>query len=163
MQNNVWKQLAFGAAAGLAGTIAIQALLKTHQKVSPQTLPPIEREPGEFMLSKAKQALPQKIQDRVSPKVESIGAKFLGLGYGMTFGVLYATARPKTQRTIVEGALLGLVAWAIGYLGWLPGAKLMRPIWKQKPAQIALPVAEHALYGMATVASYRWLKERVEA
>jgi hypothetical protein len=39
----------------------------------------------------------------------------------------------------------------------------MRPVWKQKPAQVALPIAEHALYGIATVGSYRWLRDRVEA
>lgn len=162
MRQNVWKELAVGAVAGLAGTIAIQALLMAHQKVSPQTMPPIVEDPGEFMLSKAKAALPRKAQKRVPRKVEAVGAKLLGMGYGMTFGVIYAATRPKTQRTLLEGALLGIAAWAVGYLGWLPGAKLMRPVWRQKPAQVAVPMAEHALYGVATVAGYRWLKERVE-
>jgi hypothetical protein len=161
MKNDMWKELAFGAVAGLAGTIAIQALLMTHQKVSPQTMPPIVHDPGEFMLSKAKAVLPEKAQDRVPRKVEAVGAKLLGMGYGMTFGAIYAAVRPRTQRTLLEGALLGIAAWAVGYLGWLPGAKLMLPVWKQKPAQVAVPIAEHALYGVATVAGYQWLKERV--
>ncbi len=161
MRNNVWKQLAFGAVAGFAGTVVIQSLLMAHQKVSPQTMPPINRDPGEFMFSKAKSALPVKAQARVPHKVDAISAKLLGLGYGMTFGALYAVARPKTKRSLLEGALLGLAAWAVGYLGWLPGARLMRPVWKQNPAQVVLPVAEHALYGVATVAGYRWLQERV--
>jgi len=163
MRNELWKELAVGAVAGLAGTMAIQALLMTHQKVSPQTMPPISQDPGEFMLSKAKAVLPHKAQERVPRKVEDVGAKLLGMGYGMTFGALYAAARPKTQRTLLEGALLGIAAWAVGYLGWLSGAKLMPPVWKQKPAQVSLPVAEHALYGVATVAGYRWLRERVAA
>jgi hypothetical protein len=155
--------MAFGAVAGFAGTIVIQSLLMAHQKVSPKTMPPINRDPGEFMLSKAKAALPAKAQDRVPPKVEAVSAKLLGLGYGMTFGAMYAVARPKTKRAFLEGALLGLAAWAVGYLGWLPGAKLMQPVWKQKPTQVILPVAEHALYGVATVAGYRWLQERVQS
>jgi hypothetical protein len=162
MQDNLWKQMAFGAFAGLAGTLAIQALLKTHQKVSPQTMPPINRDPGTFMLRKAKQALPLKARQRVPQKVEVAGGKLLGFGYGMTFGAFYGAARPKTQRTLREGALLGLLAWAVAYLGWLPGSKLMPPVWKQKPAQVAVPLAEHALYGVATAASYRWLKNRIE-
>ena len=163
MRNNVWKQMAFGAAAGFAGTVVIQSLLMAHQKVSPQTMPPINRDPGEFMLSKVKAALPAKAQERVPHKVEAVGAKLLGLGYGMTFGALYAVARPETKRSLLEGALLGLAARAVGYLGWLPGAKLMRPVWKQNPAQVVLPVAEHALYGVATVAGYCWLQERTES
>jgi len=155
--------MAFGAVAGFAGTVVIQSLLMAHQKVSPQTMPPINRDPGEFMLSKAKAALPAKAQERVPHKVEAASAKLLGLGYGMTFGALYAVARPETKRSLLEGALLGLAAWAVGYLGWLPGAKLMRPVWKQNPAQVVLPVAEHALYGVATVAGYCWLQERTES
>jgi len=155
--------MAFGAVAGFAGTVVIQSLLMAHQKVSPETMPPINRDPGEFMLSKAKAALPAKAQERVPHKVEAVSAKLLGLGYGMTFGALYAVARPKTKQSILEGALLGLAAWAVGYLGWLPGARLMRPVWKQKPVQVILPVAEHALYGVATVAGYHWLQERAES
>lgn len=163
MQNNVWKQLAFGAAAGFAGTVVIQSLLLAHQKISPKTMPPINRDPGEFMLSKAKSALPAKAQVRVPHKVEATSAKLLGLGYGMTFGALYGVTRPRSKRALLDGALLGLAAWAVGYLGWLPGARLMRPVWKQKPAQVVVPIAEHALYGIATVAGYQWLKDRVEA
>lgn len=163
MRNNIWQDVAIGAVAGIAGTMVIQSLLMAHQKVSPETMPPINRDPGEFMLSKAKAALPAKAQERVPQKVEAVSAKLLGLGYGMTFGALYAVARPKTKQSLLEGALLGLAAWAVGYLGWLPGAKLMRPVWKQKPTQVILPVAEHALYGVATVAGYRWLQERVKA
>jgi len=37
----------------------------------------------------------------------------------------------------------------------------MPPVWKQTPLQAVLPVAEHALFGVATVAGYRWLEERV--
>jgi hypothetical protein len=53
------------------------------------------------------------------------------------------------------------LTWAAGYLGWLPGAKLMPPIWKQKAHQAALPIAEHALFGLTTVAGHRWLKTKI--
>ena len=88
------------------------------------------------------------------------GARFLGLGYGITFGVLYSIVRPSARKVALEGTLLGLAAWAAGYLGWLPATGLMPPIWKHRPAQVALPVAEHALYGVATVVGYQWLSER---
>ena len=160
MRNNIWMQLGLGAVAGLAGTVAVQALLKAHEKVSPETMPPISEHPGKFMLRKAKEALPEKAQQTVE-KVEELGSSLLGLGYGTTVGVVYAALRPKTRRTLLEGALLGVGTWAAAYLGWLPGTKLMPPVWKQKPLQAALPVAEHALFGVATVAGYRWLLERV--
>lgn len=154
------KRLALGAVAGLAGTLAIQILLKTRQKYSPESMPPIREEPGHFMLRKAKRALPKKVRHRVPEKAEEIGSKMLGAGYGMTFGALYAAARPKTKCAVLEGTLLGIAAWTVGYLGWLPGAGLMRPIWKQRLTQAAIPVAEHAVFGLATVAGYRWLTDR---
>ena len=157
---DLWLRLALGAAAGLAGTMAIQALLKAHEKVSPATMPPIKEHPGRFMLRKAKQSLPRKVRRRVPRKVENAGANLLGMGYGITFGALYAVTRPKTRWTLLEGTLLGVIAWAAGYLGWLPLAKLMPPVWKQKPTQAIIPVAEHAAFGVATVAGYGWLKRR---
>ncbi|HTL17320.1 MAG TPA: hypothetical protein VL793_08790, partial [Patescibacteria group bacterium] len=69
----------------------------------------------------------------------------------------------RASRMFGEGALLGLLTWAVGYLGWLPGAKLMPPVWKHQPKQIAMPIAEHALFGVATVAGYRWLQKRALA
>jgi hypothetical protein len=122
MQNNMWKQLVFGAVAGFAGSMAIQAMLMAHQKVSPQTMPPIRQDPGEFMLGKAKAALPRKARKRLPKPLEAASAKLLGLGYGMTFGGVYAMARPKTQRTLLEGAgdrHLG---------GWLSGLAAGREI-----------------------------------
>lgn len=153
-------RLALGAAAGLAGTVAIQTILKAHQKVSPGTLPPINEHPGQFMMRKAKEALPEKMRPHVPQKLQSAGANLLGMGYGMAFGALYAVARPKTRQSLLEGAILGVIAWAVGYLGWLPGAKLMPPIWKQRASQAITPVAEHAAFGVATVAGYDWLKQR---
>jgi hypothetical protein len=38
----------------------------------------------------------------------------------------------------------------------------MPPVWQQKTPQAIAPIAEHALYGMITVAMYDWLRERVQ-
>ena len=62
----------------------------------------------------------------------------------------------------MDGVILGIANWAAGYLGWLPALGLMPPLWQQKTPQVIAPIAEHALYGMITVAMYDWLRERVE-
>lgn len=157
---NVWSRMALGALAGLAGTAAIQMVLKAHQKWSPGSMPPIREEPGSFMIRQATRILPREFQDHLPGKTESTGGKLLGMGYGMTFGALYGLVRPRTRRAVLEGALLGMASWAAGYLGWLPATKLMPPVWRQKWHQATLPIAEHALFGIATVAGHRWLKER---
>jgi hypothetical protein len=158
--DDFWKRLALGALAGLAGTMAIQAVRSANKKWMPESQAPINEEPGKFMVHQAEKILPDRAKECVSEKTEKAAAKLLSPGYGITFGMLYAMARPKTKRAIREGALLGVATWAVGYLGWLPVARLMPPVWKQKPKQVALPVAEHAVFGVATVAGYRWLKQR---
>src|ERR1043166_8199707 len=93
---------------GLAGTMTIQTLLKAHQKLAPESLPPMNEDPGHFMIRKAEQLLPQKARERIPEHAESASAKLLGPGYGMTLGALYAALRPKTRRPLLEGALLGI-------------------------------------------------------
>jgi len=62
---------------------------------------------------------------------------------------------------MVDGVLLGLANWATGYVGWLPATRLMPPLWQQKVPQVIAPIVEHTLYGMATVATYNWLRRRL--
>ena len=117
--------------------------------------------PGQFMVESAKEFLPDQTLRYIPDWADSAAAQGLGLGYGLTFGALYAAARPEGGPPIAEGAALGLATWAAGYLGWLPASGLMPPVWKQRAPQIAGPIVTHAAYGAATVAAYDWLTEHL--
>jgi hypothetical protein len=155
------KRIILGAAGGFVGTLAIQALLTASQKWLPHTVPPLRQEPGEFMVKTGVETLPDAVCWRIPQVVETAAARMLAVGYGLTFGILYALLRPKGGSLLVHGIILGRANWATGYLGGLPASGLMRPIWKQKAPQAIAPIAEHTLYGMVTVAVYDWLRERV--
>lgn len=163
MNTDFWKRVAFGAGAGLAGTVALQAIRMANQKLLPQMQPPIKGDPGEHMIKKTEQLLPASLQNHIPKSVETAAAKMLGMGYGMSFGAAYAASRPRVNRAVGEGALLGLLTWAVGFLGWLPRTQLMPPVWKHKPRQMVMPIAEHALFGLATVAGLGWLQRRALA
>jgi hypothetical protein len=158
-----WGRLALGAAAGFAGTIALAAVRSANQKWIPEATPPMTEDPGQFMVRKAKQVLPTAARDRIPPKAEATAMKLLPFAYGMAFGTAYATARPAVKRALGEGVLLGLATWAVGWLGWLPRTGLMPPVWRHTPKQIVRPLAEHALFGLATVAGYHWLSQGAKA
>ena len=147
-----------GAAAGLAGTFVVQGLLAASQKWAPQSLPPIKQEPGEFMIEKVEQHLPENVREKIPAQAENAAAKSLAFGYGTTFGALYAASRPETRNLLVEGSALGLIVWGAGYLGWLPATGLMPPVTKQEPEQIAGPVLSHIIFGIVTVGLYRVLR-----
>ncbi len=161
--NDFWTRLAIGAAAGLAGTMALQAARTANKKWLPQAQAPMRQDPAEFMINAAERVLPAEQRERIPEKVEALAGRLLATGYGMTFGALFGALRSNIKSLLLEGALLGLATWAVGYLGWLPGTKLMPPVWRQKPKQVITPIAEHALYGVATVAGLRQLKERFAA
>jgi len=153
------SRVALGAAAGFAGTLAIQALMTANQKWFPSATPPIRQDPGEFMVETVEAALPGAIRARIPEVVESGVAKLLALGYGLTFGVLYATYRPDGGALLRDGIALGVANWVTGYVGWLPALGLMPPVWQQQPRQVAAAVGAHVVYGITTVAAYEWMRE----
>jgi len=157
---NLCKRLALGAVAGGVATLLLQLIRAADQKVLPDAEAPIQQDPGKFIVEKAEQLLPPQAREKIPKKAENFIAKWLGMAYGITFGSLYAATRPAGGRPLLDGASLGLGSWAVGFLGWLPATRLMPPVWKHRPKQIAKPIAEHAAYGIAAVTAYNWLRRR---
>jgi hypothetical protein len=153
-------RLLVGAAAGLAGTFVLQGLLAGASRWAPQTLPPIRRDPAEFLVEQAEAALPPARRAQVPPTGRAAAEKGLHLGYGATFGMLYGLAVGE-RSPLLAGALLGLATWAVGYLGWLPATGLMPPVHRQEPARVAGPIATHVGFGIATASAFRWLSRRL--
>ncbi len=151
---NLVARVAIGAAAGVLGTMALGGIMAARSKVYPRGDAPIEQEPGEFMVEQAEKILPESVRRNVPLKLEDKVASNLGFGYGAAFGALYGALRPMVGSIFGEGATLGIACWAAGYLGWLPAAGLMVPVWQQKIPQAVTPVAEHVAFGVATVAAY---------
>lgn len=153
-------RLTFGAVAGLIGTLVLQGLRTPSEKWLPRTMPPIRQDPGDYMVEKAETLLPPELQERIPEVVEKIASKLMAVGYGVTAGVIYASVRPKTYSVPLEGSVLGVAVWAAGYLGWLPALELTPKPNKQNASELIAPAVRHALFGIATVAAYRWLMER---
>jgi hypothetical protein len=158
---SIVRRLASGAAAGAVATIALQQLRAVSHRKLPNAKPPMRLEPGKFMVKRAESVMPSAVQEKIPETAESIAARLLSLGYGMSFGALYSLVRPRGGSPIVDGAALGAGTWAVGYLGWLPATGLMPPIRKQRTAQVLVPLAEHVLFGVAAVAGYALLGRRL--
>jgi hypothetical protein len=154
-------RLVAGAAAGLAGTFVLQALLAGSRRWVPATLPPIRQDPAQFMVERAESALPAARRAQVPTTGKTAAEKGLHLGYGATFGMLYGLAVGERD-PLLTGALLGLATWAVGYLGWLPATGLMPPVHRQEPARVAGPIATHVGFGIATASAFQWLSRRLD-
>jgi|SRR5581483_8513106 hypothetical protein len=154
-------RFARGSLAGLAGTMAMQAVMGVQQKKLPEASPPMKGNPAHFMVEKLEQALPEKVRGKALTQLEQAIEGALPVGYGATFGSLYAALRPKGGNPLVDGTVLGLASWAVGFLGWLRAADLIPPVREHKPHQVATSIIEHALYGIAVVGAYNWLRKRI--
>jgi hypothetical protein len=159
------QRLAASAGAGIAGTMVILGLHTATDTLVPQANEPARDDPGNFMTWQAERLLPDHPRRRVPERIESLSASGMHLGYGATFGVLYGLLRPRAPggpaSIIIEGSLLGLAVWSVGYLGWLPAVGLLPPVTRQTPAQVAGPIIQHIAYGIATVAAFDWLRTKL--
>src|SRR5437867_3847889 len=158
-QHNLIEHVALGGAAGCAATFLLQGVRTSEQKLLPETMPPVREDPGEFMLERAEELLSDETREQVPANVETVAAKSLALGYGMTAGALYGALRPRPGNLLADGTALGLGIWAVGYLGWLPALGLMPSVQQQETEQVAGPIAQHIIFGIATVAAYQWLHD----
>ena len=152
------RRLTRGALSGFVGTTVMQGVRSASQRWLPETMPPIEQEPGAFMVKQAEESLSGKAGASVPATVETAAAQSLAVGYGLTAGGLYGALRSRGDSSVLlDGAVLGLGVWAVGYLGWLPASGLMPSLNQQTPKERIAPALRHVIFGVATVATYRWL------
>src|SRR5215207_5610908 len=99
---NLVERVALGAAAGVAATFLLQGIRTSEQKLHPETMPPMREDPGEFMVEQAEELLPDETRTQVPATVETVAAKSLALGYGMTVGAIYGALRQRPDNLLVD-------------------------------------------------------------
>lgn len=154
------RQIGLGALAGLAGTAALLALRTASQRWYPESMPPVRQDPGEFMVERIEEQLPEEARDAIPEMAETAAAQTLALGYGLTAGALYGALRPGNGNVVANGLALGLATWAVGYLGWLPALGLTPPITEQRATEAIAPAARHVLFGIVAAATLDQLESR---
>ncbi|HEY1686948.1 MAG TPA: hypothetical protein VGG19_19460 [Tepidisphaeraceae bacterium] len=159
MSSTILKRMALGAAAGLVGTVAIRMADMISKKVAPESEDPIRREPGGYFVEQMESPLSLETRLKIPDALENTVAAGMGYAYGMSFGALYAAAKGEEACAATNGVGLGLLCWAVGYLGWMPAIGIMEPIWRHRPIEIAGPIVRHAVYGLATAATYEGLEK----
>jgi len=143
-----------GAAAGLTGTGVMMAMRLFDERYAPMTIAKMKEDPARLLVHAAERAT--GIAGAVPKSVEKSAALATHAGYGTLFGVLYGLSRGrrKSRSALVDGVVLGAVAYAAGHLGWLPALGLSKPVWKHEFPEIAGELLRHVAYGVATTAAY---------
>ena len=136
------SRLLIGAIAGFAGTLAMTAAMRRmHEK-----LPPLERyplTPREIVDSAAGDA--RSDAENETAKDVTTAAHF---AYGAATGALLGAA--NVTMGPVSGGLAGVGVWLASYMGWIPGARLLKPAMDHPPRRNALMIAAHIVWGVTT-------------
>ncbi|HZU27592.1 MAG TPA: hypothetical protein VFA04_18830 [Bryobacteraceae bacterium] len=156
------ESIASGAASGAAGTLALHMTHEASYRYAPHTLPPMLCEPGHYMVDKAEALLPRRTRNQVTTAERDTAASALSFAYGALWPAIYLTLRGRHTSVLVDGVALGVAVWGIGYLGWLPGLRLSPPVQQQTATQVVNNVAQHALYGVVTVAAWRGIRSLLD-
>ena len=69
--------------------------------------------------------------------------------YGAAAGALYGLLQDELELpAVAAGVGYGFALWAVGYVGWMPAARILPEPWRQRAGDALVPVAAHAVYGL---------------
>ena len=145
----IGSRLLIGAIAGFAGTLAMTAAMRRMHRA----LPPEERYPltPREIVDSASGAVGSGAGDEAAKDVTT-AAHF---AYGAASGALMGAA--NVMMGPVSGGLAGVGVWLASYMGWIPGAKLLKPATLHPPRRNVLMIASHIVWGVATARAMREL------
>ena len=148
------SRLLIGAIAGFAGTMAMtSAMRRLHRRLPPEERYPLT--PREIVDSTAEAAgaeLPNE-----AAKDLTTAAHF---AYGAACGAIVAAMNPNPSKRL--GAAAGVAVWLASYMGWIPALNVLEPATKHPPRRNLLMIGVHLVWGSATAAAMRELREARE-
>jgi hypothetical protein len=140
-----------GVAGGLVGSFAIGKLVENQGKL-PEKLrgPAMAANPADVVLGEAEKLTHERVPEATKPAAGQVLHYLYGTTGPALLGIIARRAgiNRSLGRTLAFGAGLGVLVWAIGYLGWLPAAGVVEPIEKQGATHVASSVLGHAGYGI---------------
>ncbi len=148
-QPRLGSRLLIGAIAGLVGTMAMTAAMRRmHERLPPEERYPLT--PREIIDSTSEQAgaaLPNE-----AAKDVTTAAHF---AYGAASGALLGVA--NVMLGPMSGATAGVGVWLASYMGWIPGARILKPATEHPPRRNLLMLAAHVVWGVSTAKAMREL------
>lgn len=139
-----------GTVGGALGTTFMQKSMQ-HSDEMPEALqpPPIEQDPGEFMVDRFEERLGRPLPNRTRRRA----ARSLHWLYGTSWAAALGALAPRLGmsrlgRAATAGALMGAAVWATGYGGWLPRTGLTPPLREQGVGASVGALGTHIAYGV---------------
>jgi len=138
------NRLLGGAIAGFVATIPMTCVIALGRGTRMLLNPP----PKQITGSAASRA---GILHKPSSEKFKFGWVAAHFGYGAACGAIYGATKPIFPAdTRIAGLLFGEAVWAVSYLGYVPALGLYPWPKDDSKSRMAVMIAAHAVYGMAT-------------
>ena len=157
------KAALFGAAAGAAGTAAMDVIEfarhrrggGTEELVAWETADGVETwdnapGPGKFGKRLAEGISGRELPDHWARSTTNLVHWATGLGWGAQFGLLNGASKRRQWELAL---LLGPTVWLASYV-ILPLARVYKPIWEYDRATLAKDLSVHMAYGAVTAGTF---------
>ena len=145
----ITSRMLIGAVAGLVGTMAMTAAMRRlHQRLPEPERYPLP--PREIVDSAALQA-GSSLGGEAAKDVTTAAHFAYGAASGALLGVANVMVGP------VSGGMAGVGVWLASYMGWLPGARILKPATEHPPRRNLVMLAAHVVWGVATARGMREL------
>jgi hypothetical protein len=160
--DQIIQQIGLGAAAGLLGVAAIQAVRKSSHQTAMEGVA-AGRDLSPTRVSGHSEEL-RAGSNPVSGAFKTAASTLRAYRYGAT-GLAVVAALHERPRVLVDGALVGLAIWAADRAGWLPGSESLTDQHLGGPgrSRTAMSLAQHVIFGIASVTAYRRLRRNLAA
>jgi hypothetical protein len=149
MHDGFVRHGAEGVLGGAFGTLLMkQSMVLASRMPDPLKPPEVRGDPAEAIVSRLEEARGRPLASHA--RLARALPWAYGISWGGLLGVGVSSLRLKTPRqTLLAGAGMGALAWAVGYVGWLPAMGLARPLKRQGAGHIATSLVTHVLFGVA--------------
>lgn len=136
--------LAAGAAAGMAATAPMTAVMKRlHRELPPGEQYPLAPRIITMRLAEAA-GVRRKLDERQRRRLTLLAH----YGYGTSAGSLFGLLAPRRPAAAVgAGVAYGLAVWAGSYLGLLPSLHILTPATQHPARRSGLMIAAHVVWG----------------
>ncbi|MFT3769656.1 MAG: hypothetical protein QM820_29825 [Minicystis sp.] len=151
MRDGFAVHTAEGALGGVLGTLLIKQTMALGRKMPEKLKPPVpSRDPADVLLSRIEGMRGRPLSWRTHDRMAAGLRWAYGIGWGGLLGLAVSGLHVKRPRqTVLAGAGLGALVWAVGYVAYLPGTGLMRPVHRQGAGHVLTSLVTHVAYGVA--------------
>jgi hypothetical protein len=146
MDADTRSRILVGAIGGIVGTAAMTAAMRRlHRRLPRQDRYPLP---------------PREITERTVPPPSEEAARDLTLlahfAFGAAAGSLMSARRVPGP---AGGSAWGLIVWLASYLGWVPGARILRPATSHPARRNRLMILVHFVWGSVAAVTAKELLE----